>query len=195
MTTGAPQRARRPSKARERLLETASGLFYAEGINTVGVDRIVSASEVTLATFYRHFPSKQELAVAYLRRVHDQIAAGVAALAERAEGRELLEALGAAVASDLERPGYRGCAFIKAASEFEDAESPVRRAVAEHRGWYRGVVEQAFADAGHRDAPAAAGHFVMLRDGAMVAGDLDGAAAAKRTFLRGVGGLIETVGR
>src|ERR1043165_5002736 len=61
------------SEARERLLATASELFYAEGINSVGVDRIVAASNVTLATFYRHFPSKQDLGVGYLRQIHDHL--------------------------------------------------------------------------------------------------------------------------
>jgi hypothetical protein len=48
------------SAARERLLDTAARIFYAEGINTVGVHRIVEEAGVTLATFYRHFPSKQD---------------------------------------------------------------------------------------------------------------------------------------
>ncbi len=61
------------SEARERLLSTASDLFYSEGINGVGVDRIVSASNVTLATFYRHFPSKQDLVVSYLQAIHDAL--------------------------------------------------------------------------------------------------------------------------
>ena len=59
------------SAARERLLETAARIFYAEGINTVGVQRIIEEAGVTLATFYRHFPSKQDLILAYLQRVHD----------------------------------------------------------------------------------------------------------------------------
>ena len=59
-------------------------MFYAEGINKVGVDRIVSASNVTLATFYRHFPRKQDLVVAYLNAAHELEAQRMEALAERA---------------------------------------------------------------------------------------------------------------
>src|SRR5918995_587772 len=70
------------SEARERLLTTASDLFYAEGINSVGVDRIVSASNVTLATFYRHFPSKQDLVVSYLEGIHDVLVERAAAVAD-----------------------------------------------------------------------------------------------------------------
>ena len=54
------------SAARERLLRTASELFYREGIHSVGVDRIIAEAGVTRATFYRHFPSKEDLVEAYL---------------------------------------------------------------------------------------------------------------------------------
>ena len=57
-------------------------IFYAEGINSVGVARIVEEAGVTLATFYRHFPSKQDLNLAYLQRVHDDFDSRAAA-AER----------------------------------------------------------------------------------------------------------------
>jgi AcrR family transcriptional regulator len=67
------------SAPRERLLDAAARIFYAEGINTVGVARIVEEAGVTLATFYRHFPSKQDLILAYLQRVHDDFATRAAA--------------------------------------------------------------------------------------------------------------------
>jgi len=54
------------SEPRDRLLETAAGLFYREGINSVGVDRIVSEANVTRATFYRHFAGKDDLVAAII---------------------------------------------------------------------------------------------------------------------------------
>src|ERR1700712_3579769 len=60
----------RPSEARERLLATATSIFYAVGIHSVGVERIVAEAKVTRATFYRHFPSKDDLVTAYLEGVH-----------------------------------------------------------------------------------------------------------------------------
>src|ERR1019366_3418441 len=56
-------------EARERILDTAFRLFYAHGVRGVGVDTIVASSGVAKATFYKHFPSKDDLAVAYLDRV------------------------------------------------------------------------------------------------------------------------------
>jgi AcrR family transcriptional regulator len=184
----------KPSAARERLLATASELFYAEGINNVGVNRIVSASKVTLATFYRHFPSKQELVVSYLQRIHEHLVERANAHAASAHGRDLVAAFQADVIAEIGHPNYRGCAFINAASEFEDPQSPVRRVVAEHRHWYYERIRRAFADAGHTSPANPARHFLMLRDGAVTAGYLDSATAAQRTFKRGVDGLLWSIG-
>ena len=192
LSSPGPPAALRRSAARERLLATASALFYAEGIASVGVDRLVKEAQVTLATFYRHFPAKQDLVVAYLRGTHERVAGRCEALAERAEGEALVRALGEEITGELGRPGFRGCAFLNAASEFEDPDSPVRRMVAEHREWYLRFVRRAFGEADHPQPGAAARHFVMLRDGAMSAAYLDTATAAARTFRRGVEGLLRS---
>jgi AcrR family transcriptional regulator len=191
MPSSARKTPARRSEARERLLATATELFYAEGIKGVGVDRIVSAADTTLATFYRHFPSKQDLVVAYLEAIHG-------ALAERAEssskeGRDLVSEIGAEVLAEVGHEGFRGCAFINAGSEFEDPASPVREVVVAHRQWYLDRLRRAFADAGHNRPGNAARHFVMLRDGAVTAGYLDSPTAAQRTFKRGVKGLIRAI--
>jgi len=193
MSTDTRSQPARRSEARERLLATATGLFYADGIRSVGVDRIISASQVTLATFYRHFPSKEDLVVSYLRGIHDLVAEQIAAATSQARGADVVRALGTAVISDLDQKTFRGCAFIKAASEFEDADSPIRRVIADHRRWYREQVREAFVQAGHERPGNAARHFVMLRDGAMIAGSLDSPTAAKRTFSRGVEGLLRSI--
>src|ERR1700733_15999838 len=87
MTTTSGRTAKR-SEARERLLRTASQLFYSEGISGVGVDRIVTEGHVTLATFYRHFPSKEDLVISYLEGVHDAIAQQITAATTQAQGPE-----------------------------------------------------------------------------------------------------------
>ena len=181
------------SEPRERLLATASELFYAEGINSVGVNRIVAAGKVTLATFYRHFPSKQHLVVAYLQGIHEALVARADALTHRLQGEDLVRAIGDEVAAEMGHANFRGCAFIKAASEFEDPQSPVRLAVADHRRWYYELVRRAFAEAGHQRPGSAARHFVMVRDGAMTTGFLESATTARRTFHRGVEGLLRSI--
>jgi AcrR family transcriptional regulator len=57
------------SPARQRILDAAFRLFYARGIRAVGVDTIIAESGVAKATFYKHFPAKDDLVVAYLDRV------------------------------------------------------------------------------------------------------------------------------
>ncbi|HEY4097605.1 MAG TPA: TetR/AcrR family transcriptional regulator [Baekduia sp.] len=178
------------SEARSRLLETASGLFYREGVNTIGVDRIVSEASVTRATFYRHFPSKEHLVLAYLQAAHDSIAERMSGPVAIDDPRERLRAIGDDIVAQIKSPGFQGCAFIKVASEFDDPDSAVRRAVAAHRKWFAKVVRTAFADAGNPNTANPARHFVMLRDGAMVDAYLDGPKQAADTFARGVDGLL-----
>ncbi len=166
------------SAARERLLDTAARLFYAEGINTVGVQRIVEEAGVTLATFYRHFPSKQDLILAYLQSVHDDFEARAIAAHEAAEQPgDVLSLIGNNITAQLLEPGFRGCAFINAASEFEDPDGPIMRAVLTHRAWFYALVRDAFASAGHAQPDVAAGH-------------LGDPSQARDTFERGVAGLL-----
>ncbi|MCF4123376.1 TetR/AcrR family transcriptional regulator [Antribacter sp. KLBMP9083] len=163
------------SEARERLLRTASELFYAEGIHVVGVDRIVAVAGVTRATFYRHFPSKEDLVEAYLG-VED---ANIRGTLEGAHGAtddpvELVGLLIEGIAEDVARHHTRGCPFINAAVEYADTGSRVRRAVDKHRAWFRGSLEHVLRSAGADDPVTKAGQLVLLRDAALVGGYLDG---------------------
>jgi AcrR family transcriptional regulator len=182
------------SAARERLLDTAARIFYAEGINSVGVNRIVEEAGVTLATFYRHFPSKQDLILAYLQRVHDDFASRAAVAQEAAEDPgDVLKLIGHNITAQLLEPGFRGCAFINAASEFEDPDGPIMRAVLTHRTWFHDLVRDAFASAGHPQPDLAASRYVMLRDGATTAGHLGEPSQARETFDRSVTELLRFI--
>ncbi|MEU5182477.1 TetR/AcrR family transcriptional regulator [Streptomyces longwoodensis] len=182
---------RRVSEARERLLRTAGQLFYAEGIHTVGVDRLVAEAKVTNATFYRHFRSKEDLAVAYLGSVDQAIRSQIGTLtAEDVPTDAILRGIGESLVEQIRSPGYRGCAFLNAAAEFPDPGHPVHRAVVEHRAWFLRTVTGLFADTTPAQAEHAGRHFVMLRDGAMSAGYLGDPVAAGETLLRGIEGLL-----
>jgi AcrR family transcriptional regulator len=159
----------------------------------VGIERIIREGQVTLATFYRHFPSKVHLVVAYLHGAHDHIAARATEQAETLQGRDLVRAVGDDVTSRILQAAFRGCAFLNAVSECEDPQSPVRLVVAEHRQWHYQFLRRAFEDAGHQLRANAARHFVTLRDGAMSGAYLDTPTTAIRTFARGVDRLIRTI--
>ncbi|WP_425953800.1 TetR family transcriptional regulator C-terminal domain-containing protein [Xylanimonas sp. McL0601] len=98
--------------------------------------------------------------------------------------RELAEALVANIADDVARRHTRGCPFINAAAEYPDERSRVRRAVHEHREWFRGALEEVAAGVGHPEPPAAAGQLVLLRDAALVGGYLDGWERVEDVFVR-----------
>src|SRR5690242_5421949 len=122
------------SEARSRLLATASAIFYAEGIHAVGVDRIVADAKVTRATFYRHFPGKEDLVLAYLRGADEAIRAQVGA----ARGQGLppgatLRAVSEGIAAGIRSPGFRGCAFLNAVAEYPEPDHPVHQLVLAHR--------------------------------------------------------------
>jgi AcrR family transcriptional regulator len=191
-SSGGPAR----SEARERLLSTASGLFYREGIRAVGVERILAEAPATRATFYRHFPSKEDLVVAYLRGVDTDMRAGIQAAIDAAPSpADALRAIGTAVADDLATPEFRGCAFLKAAAEYPDPNDPVRQVVLDHRAWYVTTLTELFAQvfgtSPRRPRPEhAARHFVMMRDGAMSGAHLDGVDSVRAAFHRGVEGLL-----
>jgi AcrR family transcriptional regulator len=162
------------SEPRERLLRTASDLFYREGIHSVGVDRLVGAADVTRATFYRHFPGKEDLVEAYLESEDAYIRGMFAGVADIDDPKQRLEALIGGLAVDIQSRHTRGCPFINASAEYPDPESAVRTTVARHRAWFRSTLEQLLIDADVVDAQERAGELVLLRDAAMVGGYLDG---------------------
>jgi AcrR family transcriptional regulator len=179
------------SEARSRLLSTASRLFYTEGLHSVGVDRIISAASVTRATFYRHFPSKEDLLVAYLSLADQAIRAQVdTARAEGPDAAEAVRAVARSIADGIRSDGFRGCAFLNAAAEYPDPAHPVHQAVLAHRQWFLDTVTDLLAQTGETAPEPAARHFVMLRDGAMAAGCLTDPAPICETFLRGVDGIL-----
>ncbi|MGW5428322.1 TetR/AcrR family transcriptional regulator [Streptomyces sp. NPDC004059] len=182
----------RPSEARERLLATSMRVFYAEGIHAVGVDRVIAEAQVTRATFYRHFPSKEDLVRAYVEAMDQNIRATMARAAQMTdEPGELLMLMVHGIGEEVCRPGFRGCPFINAAAEYPDADHPVRQAVTAHRAWFHDTLTSLLTRAGHPDPERAARTLFLLRDGAMVAGYLGDAEQARLALARGTETLIK----
>ncbi|QRF60656.1 TetR/AcrR family transcriptional regulator [Variovorax paradoxus] len=109
--------------ARERILLTAHDLFYADGIRATGIDRVIAASAVTKVTFYRHFPSKDDLVRAFLDHRHARWMAwfvdalGRRGAHERSGDAQALLLLADVMAEWFADPVFRGCAFINAVAE------------------------------------------------------------------------------
>lgn len=157
--------------AKLRILETANRLFYEDGIRNVGVDRLISASSVTKATFYKHYGSKDRLITEYIAYRHRASAEWVADVASsQSDPAQVLRALQDAIVSAVATSGFRGCPFINAAAEFPEPDHPVRRAVESHREWYVDVLEQLLRRMGHPMPGEAADDLNLARDGAMTGG-------------------------
>ncbi|MFD7708311.1 TetR/AcrR family transcriptional regulator [Streptomyces sp. NPDC059785] len=179
------------SEARARLLSTATRIFYAEGIHSVGVDRIIAEAQVTRATLYRHFKGKEDLVLAYLDQADRELRTQAeAAQAGEQSAADKIRAVCRAITAGIQSPGFRGCAFLNAAAEYPDADHPVHRAVLAHRQWFLDTVTGLLAQTGDTPAEPAGRHLVMLRDGAMASGCLSDPALVSETFLDGIEGIL-----
>lgn len=104
---------------RERILLTAHDLFYRDGIRATGIDRVIAESGVAKVTFYRYFPSKNDLICEFLEYRHLQWMTWLTdALARHGGGAN---ALCPALAEWFQDVNFRGCAFINSVAELGGA--------------------------------------------------------------------------
>ncbi|GAA3839678.1 TetR/AcrR family transcriptional regulator [Saccharothrix violaceirubra] len=173
--------------ARDRLLTTASRIFYLRGIHTVPVDEVIGAAGVSRATFYRHFSGKEDLVRACLAAHADDMRARVSEIVAAAGSpRVALTVLVTGLGERLRDTSFRGCPFINAAAEFPDPTHPVRGIIAGHRAWLVEAMTALLTTAGRPDPAADARTLMMLRDGALVGGYLDDRSATLATLARAV---------
>jgi AcrR family transcriptional regulator len=161
--------------ARTRLLDAATRLFYAEGVHAVGIDRIIAEAGIAKATFYHHFPSKDDLVCAYVDEQseiqRDALTAAVDAASDDPMGalRDYFEHLGEAGSS----PAYRGCPIVNVAVEYPDERHAIRQAIADHRRWFRESFRKLLTAGDHPHPDLTADVLVLVRDGLLVGLDLD----------------------
>ncbi len=177
--------AQRAPGAKIRILETADELFYGEGIRTVGIDRLISTSRVTKATFYKHFGSKDRLILMYIEARHAAEVVRFESILEHSTGPEdALRTIVTETAADIAGLGFRGDAFLNAATEFAEERHPVRSVVLRHREWLTGFFAEVLQDLGHRMPGDAADDFILARDGAMSGGYAGDPIAASASLSR-----------
>ena len=120
---------------RERILRTASELFYREGTRAVGVDLIVARAGVAKTSLYRHFGTKDDLIEAFLHLEDEDFWRHWDAVAAQHKGapREELDAQLQWIGERIARPGYRGCPQINIAAEYADENHPARKVAVAHK--------------------------------------------------------------
>jgi AcrR family transcriptional regulator len=159
--------------ARERLLAAADELFYAEGVRTVGIDRVIEQAGVAKASLYNTFGSKEALIHAYLEGRHAKTAARIARYIERYEApRERLLAVFESQAEQFADPGFRGCAFAAASAEAHSGDQ-VEQASAVYRGWIRQLFTELAEQAAVADAAGLARQLQLIYDGSGLSARMD----------------------
>jgi AcrR family transcriptional regulator len=169
--------------ARERLLAAATELFYEQGVQNVGIDRVIERAGVAKASLYNTYGSKDELVKAYLEARHARMTARIAAAIERAETpRAKLLAVFEAQGELFSQPDFNGCAFIGAASG-APRDGTVEHVADAYRAWVRALLTELAGQAGAPEPAELARQLHLLYDGAAVTAKMDRDPAAA-TFSR-----------
>ncbi len=162
------------ASGRERLLAAAEALFYEEGVQSVGIEKVIERAGVAKATLYGNFKGKDALVRAYLaERQAARRALVEAKMALHSAPRDKILALYDALAEVIAQPNYRGCAFVRASAEMRP-ESSARQVCEGVRQWLHALVQDLARQSGARNPELLSQQLVMLYDGAAVSAQMDG---------------------
>src|SRR5262245_20562185 len=160
----------RASAVRDRILSTASELFYKNGVHAVGVDLVVKESGIAKTSLYRHFGSKDSLVAAFLKeedadfwRQWDGIAAE-----HRNDPAGELDAYIDWMTARLRRPGYRGCPQLNVAAELPDPKHPARQVAHAHEEKMRARLASLAKRLGLRRSGKVGRQLALIFDGAFI---------------------------
>ncbi|MCW2933398.1 MAG: TetR family transcriptional regulator [Actinomycetia bacterium] len=179
--------------ARERLLAAAGELFYREGVQTVGIDRVISHAGVAKASLYNIFGSKEELVRAYLEGRHADTSDRITrALTRFRTPRERLLGVFDAQGEQFTDPAFNGCAFVLASAE-APAGGAVEHAAEAYREWIRALFTTLAREAGVADPDALARQLHLLYDGAGLSARMDHDPSAATTARAAAATLLDAV--
>jgi AcrR family transcriptional regulator len=166
----------------ERILATASDLFYREGVRAVGIQRVIDEAGIAKASLYAHYASKDELVAACLSRQGDCWRTSVEdglrdpSLDARSKLLRVFDLQTERIAS----PGFRGCMFQNTGTEFADGDHPANAVTATYRRWLHDLFASLVQEAGVRNPDAVAGALIVLHDGSAASAQVDGNPEAAR---------------
>jgi AcrR family transcriptional regulator len=155
---------------KDKVFQTASRLFYQNGYRAIGVDTLAAESGIGKMTLYRHYPSKDDLIVAYLK---DSDAVFWYRFDEITEGaptaRDKLLAFFEALQAYVRTPACYGCPFLNVATEYPETDYPGHRVAIEHKQSVRVRFRQLAKEAGAKKPDVLADQLFLLMDGAYMA--------------------------
>lgn len=179
--TATPERR----SARDRLLAAADELFYEEGFNTVGIDRVIEHAGVAKASLYDCFGSKEELIRAYLLARHEARKARITERLTRYKTpKDKILGVFDSMAEFASATNFRGCAFARASAEAKPG-SIAKGVCDDSRAWMRELFTQLAREAGASNAERLGHQLVLIYDGAAVSAHVDSdrsAVAAARAM-------------
>lgn len=163
----------RPTK-RNELVQKALKAFYQNGFNATGMDTLVKETGISKTSMYKHFRTKEDLILAVLRlrdeNFRNWLYRRMEELAETP--RDQLIAMFDALEEWFSEPGYKGCMFIKASSEFQDASHPIHKQSADHKRMLERYVTELATKAGLPEPGKLARQLLLLKEGAIVTAHL-----------------------
>ena len=163
----------RPTK-RDELVQKALQTFYRNGFNATGMDMLVAESGISKTSMYKHFRTKEDLIIAVLRLRDEHFRNWLYRRMEELADTPLqqLIAMFDALEEWFSEPGYKGCMFIKASSEFQDASHPIHKQSADHKRMLEDHVTKLAEQAGLPEPGLLARQLLLLKEGAIVTAHL-----------------------
>jgi len=159
--------------ARERLLAAADELFYENGINTVGIDRVIERAGVAKASLYDCFGSKDELVRSYLQARNEARRTRInERLSQYHTPEEKILSIFDLLGELAVQPGFRGCAFVRAGADAGSSDN-VKTVCEESRAFILGKFTDLAREAGASEPELLGKQLVLLYDGASIAAHLD----------------------
>lgn len=174
----------RPAPARDRILDTSYELFSRRGVRAVGVDEVIERAGVAKATLYRHFPSKDDLVVAFLERREERWTIGWVETEARRRGsspEEQLLAIFDAFDEWFRREDFEACSFINVLLELGPQHAAGSASI-QHLENIRSIVRRLAEEASLRDPDSFARSWHILMKGSIIAaaeGDVEAAQRAQ----------------
>jgi AcrR family transcriptional regulator len=169
---------------RERILQTASSLFYRRGVRAVGVDLVVEEAGVAKTSLYRHFRTKDDLIAAFLHREDEDFWNCWDNTTQRHPNAEAeLEAQLKWIGERISRANYRGCPQLNVAAEFPDLDHPARAVATAHKRELRRRLRDLAQRLRAKRPDELAGQLSLLINGAFVSSQMFSADEATPLLL------------
>lgn len=160
---------------KDKVFKTAARMFYQHGYRAIGVDTLAAESGIGKMTLYRHYPTKDDLIVAYLKDSNDLFWRNFEKITEDAPtAREKILAFFEGLQDYVQSPSCYGCPFLNVATEYPETNYPGHQVAIEHKQSVRMKFRQLAREAGAKKPDILADQLFLLMDGAYMASRMFG---------------------